>query len=209
MKGGVGRHVGISCLGFCKWGQRWKSRNGTKVICNFHCCCQQLHHGEERISPVNGGNRHQQKTLPAFKIPYSLFPVMGEALCHHLLSPGTPLQHLQLLVPTFQFAPLQRIPDLVSQTLTATWTAFKSKGRTFAHFTTASKWLLGCFLMKTFTERHKQIFHLNSCETRVVFIKKSLSHKVMLKAALAIAKTNCKSYKTPLHLSLVEFQGTF
>lgn len=72
------------------------------------------------ISSVNGGNRHQQKTLPAFKIPYSLFPVMGEALCHHLLSPGTPLQHLQLLVPTFQFAPLQRIPDLVSQTLTAT-----------------------------------------------------------------------------------------
>lgn len=104
-----------------------------------------------------------------------LLPVLGDAVCHHLLSTESPIQHLQLLVPTFQFAPLVRIPDLMSQTLTAIWTAMKSPGRIFAHFTTASKWLLGClnaFLMKTFTERHKEIFNLNTCETRVMFKRK-------------------------------------
>lgn len=50
----------------------------------------------------------------------SLFPVLGDALCHDLLSTGTPIPHSPLLVPTFQFAPLVSIPDLMSQTLTAT-----------------------------------------------------------------------------------------
>lgn len=45
----------------------------------------------------------------------SLFPILGDALCHHLFSTGSPIQHLQLSGPTFQFAPLVSIPDLVSQ----------------------------------------------------------------------------------------------
>lgn len=53
-------------------------------------------------------------------LQYSLFPVLGDALCHHLLSTGTLTQHLQLLVPSFQFALLVSIPGLMSQTLTAT-----------------------------------------------------------------------------------------
>lgn len=77
MKGRVGRHEGISCLAFCKWGQRWKSRNGTKVICNFHCCCQQLHHGEERNQFCKWGQQTPAENSSSLQDSLFPFPCNG------------------------------------------------------------------------------------------------------------------------------------